>query len=171
LTPAGRAAYGAVSSTVGGLINEAKQRQAELGAFAKPPTFPERTPTGVAGTLSSLGLFGGWGPGAQKYRGPGQEPPTGGLLSKSLEEQFRGSPLARDAGLNDIRATIDQSFGSSRGGGTTEGTITIEHQESGRSGPRKVPLFRAPHIARQSQMQPAEHGPENHWSNSQDVVH
>jgi hypothetical protein len=61
--------------------------------------------------------------------------------------------------------------GGSGGGGTTEGTITIEHQETGQRGERKVPLFRAPHIARQSQMQPAEHGPENHWSNSQDVVH
>jgi hypothetical protein len=71
----------------------------------------------------------------------------------------------------DDRRALDRSFGGGYGGGTTEGTITIEHQETGRSGPRKVPLFRAPHIARQSQMQPAEHGPENHWSNSQDVVH
>jgi hypothetical protein len=185
LTPAGRAAAAAVqgagSAAAGyasGIWQEAKQRQAEIGAAQKTSTWPEFSKNpfvspikAIPDVLGRLGLFGGYGASAQKYKGPDQEPPTGGLLSRSLEEQYRGSPLAREAGLNDIRATVDRSFGSGRGGGTTEGTITIEHQETGRSGPRKVPLFRAPHIARQSQMQPAEHGPENHWANSEDVVH
>jgi hypothetical protein len=71
----------------------------------------------------------------------------------------------------DDRRALDRSFGGGFGGGMTEGTITIEHQETGRSGPRKAPLFRKPQIARQTQMQPAEHGPDNHWSNAEDVVH
>jgi hypothetical protein len=95
-----------------------------------------------------------------------------GSLTGPVSEQIGGATRPMFSGdPADDRTTLDQSGGGGRGGGTTEGTITIEHQESGRSGPRKVPLFRAPHIARQSQMQPAEHGPENHWSNSQDVVH
>jgi hypothetical protein len=185
LTPAGRAAAAAVqgagSAAAGyasGIWQEARQRQAEIGAAQKTSTWPEFSKNpfvspikAIPDVLGRLGLFGGYGPTAQKYKGPDQEPPTGGLLSRSLEEQYHGSPLARDAGLNDIRATVDRSFGSGRGGGTTEGTITIEHQETGRSGPRKAPLFRKPQIARQTQMQPAEHGPENHWANSEEAVH
>jgi hypothetical protein len=67
------------------------------------------------------------------------------------------------------RGELDRSGGG--GGGTTEGTITIEHQETGQAAARKTPLFRAPKIARQSQMEPAVHGPDNHWSNSAEVVH
>jgi hypothetical protein len=68
------------------------------------------------------------------------------------------------------RAAIDGAGGGG-GGGTTNGTITIEHQETGQAGSRKTPLFRAPQIARQAQMEPAAHGPDNHWSNSEEVVH
>jgi hypothetical protein len=73
---------------------------------------------------------------------------------------FSGDP-------DDDRAAIDGTGGR---GGTTEGTITIEHQETGQRGERRTPLFRAPHIARQSQMEPASVGPDNHWSNSQEMV-
>jgi hypothetical protein len=64
------------------------------------------------------------------------------------------------------RLTMDRAFMT--GGGTTEGTITIDHQQaaSKMTSWRRNPLFRQVRIARQSQMQHAAGGPGNAWSPS-----
>jgi hypothetical protein len=67
------------------------------------------------------------------------------------------------------RSALDQS-GSGGGGGTTEGTITIDHQRPlAQPEVRKRPLFRQSTINRQSQMEPAAGGPPNNWAQSESV--
>jgi hypothetical protein len=151
-------------STKPGLMEAFKQ---EIGIASGPlGAKPGLIGAGIHGVLDPLLTQAGMSPGVAGFTSD-----VAGIVgTKSIFDKL--PPIAAKAkqagdigksawqnliGGTDDRKTVDAATGG--GGGTTEGTLTIEQRTENVAKPRREPLFRPTHIDRRAQMTPAQGGP------------
>jgi hypothetical protein len=189
VTAAGHAAYAAAASRVqnvaSGLsssLNVLKQTIFNHQPISTKPGLAEafRPEIGIASgpvsavsDLKSAGIHGVLDPmltqAGMSSAGAGLTSDIAGIVgTKSIFDRLPGF-LARGKQAVDVgkagveyerqtadRANVDRAAG---GGGTIEGTMTIEQRTENVAKPRREPLFRPTHIDRRAQMTPAQGGP------------